>query len=163
MFIAFRQISDTEFELLEPVHATVLVDANLYTICVPAGFKTDLASVPRFLWGKYPPFGSYTRAAIIHDYLYSTRYFGKDSRKLADKIFREVMKLDKVPESTILQFYRSVRWWGWIVWGRHTKKSILEARQNIRLCDPIRAKALNKDECMCKLKGECDKPKWDYF
>src|SRR5689334_1061409 len=42
-------------------------------IVVPAGFVTDLASIPRAFWG--PPFfltpaGQYSRAAIIHDYLY---------------------------------------------------------------------------------------------
>ncbi|MBF6071205.1 DUF1353 domain-containing protein [Nocardia farcinica] len=36
---------------------------------VPAGFRTDFASVPRALVWLIPRYGAYTRAAILHDYL----------------------------------------------------------------------------------------------
>src|SRR5438093_7156274 len=36
---------------------------------VPAGFVTDLASVPVFLTWIFPRYGKYTKAAILHDYL----------------------------------------------------------------------------------------------
>ena len=42
-------------------------------IVVPPGFVTDLASIPPEFWGpplKLTPTGQYSRAAIIHDYLY---------------------------------------------------------------------------------------------
>jgi hypothetical protein len=35
---------------------------------VPAGFRTDLASVPFPLWALIGPFGRHTRAAIVHDH-----------------------------------------------------------------------------------------------
>lgn len=35
----------------------------------PAGFLTDFASVPRFLHWLISPYGAYTRAAVLHDYL----------------------------------------------------------------------------------------------
>lgn len=38
------------------------------TITVPAGFSTDLASVPRLFWGLLPPTGIYERAATFHDF-----------------------------------------------------------------------------------------------
>jgi len=34
------------------------------SIKVPAGFITDFASVPQFLWWILPPFGKYTKPAV---------------------------------------------------------------------------------------------------
>ena len=39
-------------------------------ITVPAGFVTDLASVPRLFWGLVSPW-DVAKAAVIHDYLYA--------------------------------------------------------------------------------------------
>jgi hypothetical protein len=40
-------------------------------IIVPKGFVTDFASIPKPLWSLgLSPEGQYTRAAVIHDYLY---------------------------------------------------------------------------------------------
>lgn len=39
------------------------------TFTVPAGFVTDFATVPRFLHWLVLPYGAYTRAAVLHDYL----------------------------------------------------------------------------------------------
>lgn len=36
---------------------------------IPAGFRTDLASVPRVFWSVLPPFGDYAPAAVLHDAL----------------------------------------------------------------------------------------------
>lgn len=39
-------------------------------ITVPAGFRTDLASVPRLFWRVLPrDGGTYRAAAVVHDYL----------------------------------------------------------------------------------------------
>jgi len=35
---------------------------------IPFGFESDGASVPKFLWSLYPPFGAYLEAAVIHDW-----------------------------------------------------------------------------------------------
>jgi len=43
------------------------------TITIPAGFITDLASIPRALSGALPPDGPWTKAAVVHDCLYFTR------------------------------------------------------------------------------------------
>jgi hypothetical protein len=39
------------------------------TFTVPAGFVTDFATSPRFLHWLWLPYGAYTRAAVLHDYL----------------------------------------------------------------------------------------------
>lgn len=59
-------------------------------IIVPAGFVTDLASIPRVFQSLIPKVGRHSLAAIVHDYL--CRLDGFD-RPLADKIFLEAMKL----------------------------------------------------------------------
>ena len=38
-------------------------------ITIPAGFQTDLASVPRAFWVLVPPYGKCTGPAVLHDYL----------------------------------------------------------------------------------------------
>lgn len=39
------------------------------TFTVPVGFRTDFATVPRFLHWLISPYGAYTRAAVLHDWL----------------------------------------------------------------------------------------------
>ncbi len=72
-------------------------------ITVPAGFVTDLASVPRPMWSIYPPDGPWVKAAVIHDFLYDTGGGGlwngtagitraqPYTRAQADHILREAM------------------------------------------------------------------------
>ncbi|MGK8508469.1 DUF1353 domain-containing protein [Nocardia asiatica] len=52
---------------------------------VPAGFRTDFASVPRALIWLVPRYGVYTRAAILHDYLLGSKVVSVAD---ADGIFR---------------------------------------------------------------------------
>ncbi|MFD6158194.1 DUF1353 domain-containing protein [Nocardia sp. NPDC060256] len=56
---------------------------------IPAGFRTDFASVPRALVWLVPRYGAYTRAAILHDYLRSTHAV---SIADADGIFRRCLR-----------------------------------------------------------------------
>lgn len=73
-------------------------------ITVPAGFVTDLASIPRAVRSFYPPDGPWVKAAVIHDFLYATKgtgVWGKKhvgitratlySRVEVDAILREAM------------------------------------------------------------------------
>lgn len=69
---------------------------------VPKGFMTDGASVPRFLWAVLPTWGSYSRAAVIHDYLLYCLARGEPhpeapTREAADLIFDEACCVCNVP------------------------------------------------------------------
>lgn len=60
---------------------------------VPAGFETDLASIPRLpiiyaLWGDRAH-----REAVIHDYLYRVDSSPIVSFSMANKVFLEAMKI----------------------------------------------------------------------
>lgn len=81
---------------------------------VPAGFETDFASVPRWLWWLMPPLGRYSRAALVHDYLY--QHHDAMSRFLADALFRELMFHLGVPAWKRLAMYWGVRLFGWLYW-----------------------------------------------
>lgn len=61
-----------------------------WRINIPAGFETDFASVPQLLWNLLPPTGRYTRAAVVHDFLYRTP--GLCTRAQADAVLYEAMK-----------------------------------------------------------------------
>ena len=65
-------------------------------ITVPTGFVTDGATVPRPLWGVLPAWGTYSRAAVVHDFLCRSLDNGSPhpaakTRKFADAIFYEAM------------------------------------------------------------------------
>ena len=99
------------FEIVEPLEfAANMPNGGAIRVTVPAGFRTDFASVPRILWPIFPPYGQYTRAAILHDYLCEQR--GKCSRFLADAIFREAMRQLKVPVCRRVAMYYAVRFYG---------------------------------------------------
>lgn len=87
----------------------ILEDNKEVVICVPKGYVTDGASIPRFFHGVYHPFTTESYwASVVHDYIYSDLYY-KFSKEFADSLFKEMIKHDK--GSWIMQntFYRAVR------------------------------------------------------
>jgi len=107
--IVVKKIGNHRWELHEPIEYHV-GDANSEeVISIPKGFKTDFASVPRPLWGLFPPNGKHTGAAIVHDYLYQNHIY---SRKKSDKIFLEIMKIYEVSWIKRYTMYRAVRLFG---------------------------------------------------
>lgn len=86
-----------------------LTDDATDIIEVPAGFITDLTSVPRILWSFLPPDGKYAKAAIIHDYLYDNAL---RTKKQADLIFLDAMRVLGVPKWKYIIMYHAVRLFG---------------------------------------------------
>lgn len=79
---------------------------DFISVVVPTGFETDLASVPRILWGIIPQSDKHiVEGSIIHDYLYSGG-MPSITRAEADRILREACKEMKAPA-----------WYCWIVWA----------------------------------------------
>jgi hypothetical protein len=83
------------------------------TIVVPAGYITDFASIPRFLWWLLPPTGRYQYAALIHDRLYDLH---NRKRIECDRILAEVMKRSGVPAWQRFAIYWGVRIGGGSHW-----------------------------------------------
>jgi hypothetical protein len=93
-----------------------LVDDLVYwgsweRFAVPAGFRTDFASVPRVVTWLFPRFGAYTLAAILHDWLVSEGLCsGAVTSRQADGIFRRVMRESGVPVLRRWMMWAGVRW-----------------------------------------------------
>jgi hypothetical protein len=90
-----------------------MFDAGGVEYVVPAGFETDFASVPRFLWRIIPPWGEYSRAAVVHDYLYRN---GIGTRAKADEAFRSLMQHLRVSWWKRNAMYAAVRLFGRPAW-----------------------------------------------
>jgi hypothetical protein len=92
---------------------------NGKVLVVPAGFKSDGASVPRFFWRwVFPPGDSRAlKAAIAHDYVYRTHPEGW-TKPLADKMFYDMLRENKVPFLNAKRAYWGVRLFGSSSWKK---------------------------------------------
>ena len=82
-------------------------------VVVPKGFRTDLASTPRYLWSVFPPFGRWDEAATVHDWFYRTVDLeNRPTRKEADDAFYAIMIFCNVPKWRALDMWSAVRLFG---------------------------------------------------
>lgn len=108
-------------------HDWVLVEDLTYqigqsglTITVPKGFVTDFASIPQPLWSfGLSPYGRYSKAAVIHDYLYWTQGCTKEQ---ADNILVIAMKESGVSGGTTTTIYEGVHLGGESSWQSNKKE-----------------------------------------
>ncbi len=100
------------------------------TVQVPIGFVTDYASIPRVLWSVLPPHGTYSAAAVIHDWLYWAQ---TTTREEADRVFLEAMLVSCVGQAKRAVIYRAVRLFGGAAWRDNAKA---KARGVSRIVDP---------------------------
>ena len=107
-----RATSDTTWETLRPL----IYHARVDDFVVPEPEGTDFASVPRIFVWFLPRYGRYTKAAILHDYLWRVVVPGGQlSRLQADGIFRQAMRELNVP------FLRRWIMWAAVRWGALAK------------------------------------------
>jgi hypothetical protein len=98
-----RQVDDRNWRLLRELD----YEGQSETFQVPLDAGTDFASVPRLFVWFLPRYGRYTKAAILHDYLWRQRAAkGEMSYIDADGLFRRAMRELGVP------FLRR-----WILWA----------------------------------------------
>ena len=91
---------------------------SLKSVRVPAGFVTDLTSIPREFWSLLRPDGNYTYPAIIHDYLYWEQNVTKEQADLIFKFGMEDFKIDPLTINTIIA---AVKLGGQSAWNSNTK------------------------------------------
>ena len=94
----------------------VLDGTSVFNIEIPAGFVSDLDSVPRVPIFHTIFKGRAVESALLHDYLLS---IGTD-RNLADKIFLQAMVAEGVRKRYRLPIYWAVRLFG--RWHKPKKK-----------------------------------------
>ena len=118
--VLLRAATTTKFELLTPLKYEVPVGLRAevetefsdaaqsqgrYIEVAPGrvGYRTDLASVPFFLWGIVAPYGHQLRPALLHDRLCELASRAQDrvsrnrKRRLADLVFRHALAESRVP------------------------------------------------------------------
>jgi hypothetical protein len=84
---------------------TVWVD--FHKIIIPIGFETDYGSVPRGLWNLFPPTEQHCACSyILHDFLYSTKYF---NRYICDQALLNGLKSLGISQIKCYAIYYGVR------------------------------------------------------
>lgn len=116
-----KDITDSVVELVEPlVYQSDLLGCE---ICVPVGFQSDEASVPR-LPIIYTLYGDKAhREGVLHDMLYRIDCPWNLSREPADLIFFEAMTSRGKPAYIRYAMYAGVRVGGW---ASFKKKKMLD-------------------------------------
>ena len=115
--VSLRPAGVRRFILAEPITVLLMHDITdrdaqaVYT--VPAGFETDLGSIPRL----FRPLLSVASAPVpflVHDFLYSTSVAAVD-RRTADWIMLRLMAYLRTPRHGWQRrlAYWAVRAWGW--------------------------------------------------
>ena len=95
----------------------VYEDYHYWGICVPKGFTTNGADIPRILWSLFPPNSPESLSAVvIHDYMCAK--IGVFTYKEADEMFYEAMIEIGVSKWKAKLFYKSCSIY-------HTVKSFL--------------------------------------
>lgn len=94
-------------------------------IVVPRGFVTDLASIPRPLWGWLPPDGPWAKAAVVHDFLYYTQGTGvwkcheSTLRRTYDRDEADWILRDAQKDRNVGIVSRNLIWLGVHLGGQH--------------------------------------------
>ena len=84
------------------------------TYGVPAGFITDLASIPAILRPLFNPNDAGRKAAVLHDSRYCIK---SGTRKEADDLFLEALARCGVGFARRWSMYLGVRAGGWAYWN----------------------------------------------
>lgn len=79
------------------------------TFYIPAGFETDLASIPQIIQNLLSPTGPWARASVLHDWLYDRRILPREE---CDDLFYEAMIDDGVEKGLAKALYFAVKAFG---------------------------------------------------
>ena len=99
------------------LQADMVYTWNDMVVIVPAGFESDGASVPRFLWSsvssQIDP--RTLAAAIAHDYIYRNHPEGW-TREMADDMFYDICRSDGLCWWSSQKAYWGIRLFGGSAW-----------------------------------------------
>lgn len=90
-------------------------------IIAPRWFTTDLASIPRSLRSVISVNGYHRHAAVCHDVLYTLAKQGICTKEEADLVFRDFMKVYRVPYWKEVSMYQAVNLFGQSSWENDGK------------------------------------------
>lgn len=105
-------------------------DSSLPPVCVPHGFETDFASVPRAFWRIASPWDA-MEPSVIHDYLCRNQI---GTRADADRMFLRAMEDYGVKRWRRRLMYRAVRMFGWTCYGRALPENGNRMKSDVNHC-----------------------------
>lgn len=111
-----------------------------FTVTVPKGFETDLATSPRWMWWYIKPEGEYNNSTILHDFLYSIQV----DRAMADGLLRESLKVLNVAKLKRNLMFYAVRCFGWYYYygiGNRDRKYLKQRTKDLVARWPFRRKS----------------------
>jgi len=107
-----------------------IYEINGEKFVIPAGFKFDGASIPKFLHTFLSPVGVLLMGGLVHDYAYKyetllktnkAETMGVLTQKKADQIFRDInIEINGFYLMNQLAYY-SLRLGGFLAWRKHRK------------------------------------------
>ena len=110
-----------EWKLIYPLVWAIDGDGyRMPDIEVPAGFVTDLASVPKLLRGLLDPTDPSRRPAVLHDWLYCSQNKHDYTRQQADALFRVALRADGSSAVAAFIYHAGVRAGGWRYWKKRS-------------------------------------------
>ncbi|WP_214405062.1 DUF1353 domain-containing protein [Pseudonocardia lacus] len=105
--LSVRAVDDDTWELL----VALVYQGRDERFVVPAGFRTDFASVPQAVQWLVPTTGRYTRSVVLHDWLCGDPLAeGRLSSHDVDGILRRVLREEGVPLVRRRLMWVGVRW-----------------------------------------------------
>ncbi|NEK60413.1 DUF1353 domain-containing protein [Geodermatophilus sabuli] len=105
--LVVRRVDAATWAVVDPL----VYRGNRDRFVVPAGFRTDFATVPRLVTWLVPRFGAFTLAAVLHDWLCTEGIrSGAVTSRQADGLFRRVMRESGVPVLRRWLMWAGVRW-----------------------------------------------------
>lgn len=112
--IILRKSTSGKYDWFEVVEDCVFTHITGEKFIIPAGYITDFASVPRFLFWFIPPQGRSANASILHDFLYDSQI---GDRLLVDFFFYyELRKVLPIWQAKAMYFM--VRMFGGSWWKK---------------------------------------------
>jgi len=105
-------------------------------VCVPAGYATDLLSIPKLLWPVLSPFGPGVFGSLPHDILYSSEFSlpdqsKKDARAMADQILYDAAIDSGCSKFRAGILFRGVRVGGGFTWDEHNPADVSDDLQSL--------------------------------
>ena len=112
-----RRDEDAKYLIGTTYRATAKVrsagsESRWHSICIPRGYKTDLASVPRLARFFVSRAGPHLEACIVHDWLYEAWIVtneppNRSMKKFADDVLKQALKEAKVRSYTVWAIYQA--------------------------------------------------------
>lgn len=135
-----------------------------YRIRVPAGFVTDLASIPNVLRPAFGNYHNFDTAGIVHDYLYWVQPCEQEDngRRIADKIYRDTMK--RIDDVNLLN--RWIQWTGLKAGGMkawENNRNLKRIKKESRFMPTQERNKLDENTLWSDIKNSCcsDQQDWE--